>query len=229
MLMITDLFRIASILALGFLLSCNSVNSSNGPAVPASEPQPTPNSVAAVPAGHQTAVFAGGCFWGVEAVFEHIKGVKDVKSGYAGGSAKTAKYDAVGNGDTGHAEAVQVTFDSAQVSYEQLLEVFFKVAHDPTELNRQGPDEGPQYRSAIFYIDEAQKKAASSYMEKLGATGVYKKEIVTQVAPLEKFYDAEAYHQDYLPRNLDSPYIIYHDLPKLENLKKQFPALYLKK
>jgi len=211
------------------MLACNSVNSSSGLSSPVSEAVPTPNTTASVPAGHQAAVFAGGCFWGVEAVFENIKGVKDVKSGYSGGSAKTANYDAIGNGDTGHAEAVHVTFDPAQISYEQLLEVFFKVAHDPTELNRQGPDEGPQYRSAIFYVDEAQKKAVTSYIEKLGAAGVYKKTIVTQVVPLERFYEAEAYHQNYLPRNLDSPYIIYHDLPKLENLKKQFPTLYVKK
>ena len=225
----TELFRTVSVLVFGCMLACNSVNSSSGLSSPVSEAVPTPNTTASVPAGHQAAVFAGGCFWGVEAVFENIKGVKDVKSGYSGGSAKTANYDAIGNGDTGHAEAVHVTFDPAQISYEQLLEVFFKVAHDPTELNRQGPDEGPQYRSAIFYVDEAQKKAVTSYIEKLGAAGVYKKTIVTQVVPLERFYEAEAYHQNYLPRNLDSPYIIYHDLPKLENLKKQFPTLYVKK
>ena len=228
--MFTVLLRnVIAIVAFGSLLACNSVDSSSGSPAAASDPQPTPTTSASPAAGQKTAIFAGGCFWGVEAVFEHIKGVKDVKSGYSGGNAKTANYDAVANGQSGHAEAVHVTFDPGQVSYEQLLEVFFKVAHDPTELDRQGPDEGPQYRSAIFYIDETQRKAALAYVEKLGAAGVYKKQIVTQVVPLEKFYDAESYHQDYLPRNLDSPYIIYHDLPKLENLKKQFPALYVKK
>lgn len=219
------IFQFLSVVILASVLACGTVKSSSetGQAVPAaSEP-------VYVPAGKQIAVFAGGCFWGVEAVFEHVKGVSDAKSGYAGGTAKNASYDSVGNGNTGHAESVQVTFDSATVSYEQLLDVFFKVAHDPTELNRQGPDEGPQYRSAIFYVDEAQKQAALNYIEKLGAAGVYKKPIVTQVVALEKFYDAEAYHQDYLPQNLDSPYIIYNDLPKLEELKKQFPALYVKK
>jgi peptide-methionine (S)-S-oxide reductase len=227
--MMNQLIRTIAVLAFGCLLACNSVNSSSSSPAPANEADPTPRITVAIPAGHQTAIFAGGCFWGVEAVFEHIKGVKDVRSGYAGGTAKAANYDAVSNGDTRHAEAVNVTFDPGQVSYEQLLEVFFKVAHDPTELDRQGPDVGPQYRSAIFYVDENQKTAAAAYIEKLNAAGVYKKPIVTQVAPLDKFYDAEASHQDYLPRNLDSPYIIYHDLPKLENLKKQFPALYVKK
>lgn len=221
------IFQFISVVILASVLACGTVKSSSEPET--GQTAPAASETVSVPAGKQIAVFAGGCFWGVEAVFEHIKGVSNAKSGYSGGDAKSANYDAVGNGKTGHAEAVHVTFDPAQVSYEQLLEVFFKVAHDPTELNRQGPDEGPQYRSAIFYVDEAQKKAASGYIEKLGAAGVYKKPIVTQVVPLEKFYDAEAYHQDYLPRNLDSPYIIYHDLPKLENLKKQFPALYAKK
>ncbi len=226
--MLSSFFQSILVLASGCLLACNSVSSSNVPAVPVAE-QATPNTTSKVAGSKQIAVFAGGCFWGVEAVFEHVNGVSDAKSGYSGGTAKTANYDAVGNGDTGHAESVRITFDPAKVSYEQLLEVFFKVAHDPTELNRQGPDTGTQYRSAIFYTDDAQKQAALNYIEKFGAAGVYKKPIVTQVVPLEKFYEAEAYHQDYLPQNLDSPYIIYNDLPKLEELKKQFPALYVKK
>jgi peptide-methionine (S)-S-oxide reductase len=225
--MFSYIFQIFSVFVLGSLLACSSVSSSGVPDAPMAEPQP-PSNVTAL-GDKQIAVFAGGCFWGVEAVFENTKGVIDVKSGYSGGTAKTANYDAVSNGSTKHAEAVQITFDPAKVSYEQLLDVFFKVAHDPTELNRQGPDVGPQYRSAIFYSDETQKQATTSYIEKLGAAGIYKKPIVTQVVALEKFYDAEAYHQDYLPQNLDSPYIIAHDLPKLENLKKQFPALYAKK
>ena len=227
--MISFLFQLVSIFVFGCLLACGSVSSSGIATAPAAEPQATPNAMNSVPANKQIAVFAGGCFWGVEAVFENVKGVIDVKSGYSGGTAKTANYDAVSDGSTKHAEAVQITFDPAKVSYEQLLEVFFKVVHDPTELNRQGPDTGPQYRSAIFYTDETQKQATMSYIEKLGAAGVYKKPIATQVIALEKFYDAEAYHQDYLPQNLDSPYIIAHDLPKLENLKKQFPAFYAKK
>jgi peptide-methionine (S)-S-oxide reductase len=226
--MISYVFKVLSIFIFGCLAACNSVNSSSVPAAPAAEPQPA-SEIASIPGDKKVAVFAGGCFWGVEAVFEHVNGVIDAKSGYSGGSAKTANYDAVSNGSTGHAEAVQVTYDPAKVSYEQLLDVFFKVAHNPTELNRQGPDEGTQYRSAIFYVDEAQKTAVGSYIEKLAAARVYKDPIVTQVVPLDKFYDAEAYHQNYLPRNMDSPYIIYHDLPKLENLKKQFPALYVKK
>lgn len=225
--MISYFFQLLSVFAFGSLLACSPVSSSGIPAAPMAEAQPPSNAMAL--GDKQIAIFAGGCFWGVEAVFENIKGVSDVKSGYSGGSAKTANYDIVSSGSTKHAEAVQITFDPAKVSYEQLLDVFFKVAHDPTELNRQGPDTGPQYRSAIFYTDETQKQATMSYIEKLGAAGVYKNPIVTQVVPLEKFYVAEAYHQDYLPQNLDSPYIIAHDLPKLENLKKQFPSLYAKK
>lgn len=175
------------------------------------------------------AVFAGGCFWGVEAVFENTRGVAEAKSGYAGGTEKAAKYDEVSSGSTGHAEAVQVSFDPGKVSYEQLLEIFFKVVHNPTELNRQGPDVGPQYRSAIFFVDDEQKKAAEAFTAKLGEAKVFNDPIVTQIVPLEKFYEAEGYHQDFLRRNPKHPYIVYHDLPKLENLKKQYPALYAKK
>ena len=214
------------LIVLGGLLSCGSVNSSGV----VGEPEPevrVEREVPIDPARLQTAVFAGGCFWGVEAVFEHTRGVAGAKSGFSGGTAVSAKYDEVSGGSTGHAEAVEVSFDPEVVSYDQLLEIFFKVAHNPTELNRQGPDVGPQYRSAIFYTDESQKKAVEDFIQKLNAAKLYKDPIVTQVVPLEKFYEAEEYHQDYLPRNLNSPYIVYHDLPKLENLKKQFPALYI--
>jgi peptide-methionine (S)-S-oxide reductase len=179
--------------------------------------------------GEQTAVFAGGCFWGVEAVFEHVKGVTDVKSGYSGGDAKTATYDQVSDGDTGHAEAVIVKFDPTKVTYVQLLTVFFSVAHDPTQLNYQGPDHGTQYRSAIFYADETQKKLANDYIDAINKAKVFDKPVVTQVVPLVKFFDAEDYHQDYLVRHPDQPYIVYHDLPKLAALKEKFPDLYTEK
>jgi peptide-methionine (S)-S-oxide reductase len=174
----------------------------------------------------QTAVFAGGCFWGVEAVFEHIKGVTQVVSGYAGGTVVNPDYESVSSGRTGHAEAVRVTFDPSVVSYDTLLSVFFTVAHNPTELNRQGPDVGTQYRSAIFYNSPEQQKAATAYIAKLAAARTYPKPIVTQVAPLSRFNEAEAYHQNYLYSHTTQPYIVYNDLPKIDALKKQFPALW---
>jgi peptide-methionine (S)-S-oxide reductase len=179
--------------------------------------------------GKQTAVFAGGCFWGVEAVFEHVKGVSDVISGYSGGAAKTANYEAVGNGDTGHAEAVEITFDPSLVSYEQLLEVFFSVAHDPTELNRQGPDTGTQYRSAIFYTNDEQKRLAESYIAELTSAKVFNRPVVTQITVLNTYYKAEDYHQDYLAHHPNQPYIVINDQPKVENLRKLFPELYVLK
>lgn len=221
----THVLLILLTLVAAVLLSCGSVSSrvdESSAVVPETE-------VAVDPAKLQTAVFAGGCFWGVEAVFEHTRGVADARSGFAGGSAKSATYDDVSSGSTGHAEAVEVRFDPEKVSYEQLLEIFFKVIHNPTELNRQGPDVGPQYRSAIFFVDEGQKKAAEAHIAKLTAAKAYKDPIVTQVAPLDKFYEAEAYHQDYARKNPKDPYIVYHDLPKIEDLKKEFPALYVKK
>lgn len=180
----------------------------------------------AVPPPAQKAVFAGGCFWGVDAVFKHVRGVVKVVSGYAGGGAPDASYDRVSTGTTSHAESVEVTFDPTQISYDQLLEVFFSVAHDPTERNRQGPDVGPQYRSAIFYVDSAQRSSALGYIARLNARHVYPAPIVTEVAPLATFYPAEAYHQDYLAHHLTQPYIVYNDLPKLERLKEKFPQLY---
>jgi len=181
------------------------------------------------PRGLQTAVFAGGCFWGVEAVFERVKGVVDVKSGFAGGNANTADYDSVSDGDTGHAESVLVTFDPAKVTYVQLLSVFFSVAHDPTELNRQGPDIGTQYRSAIFYSTEDQKKAAIAYIDAIDRSKALSKPVVTQVTPLKKFYEAEAYHQNYFDLHPDAPYIVINDKPKVEALKARFPELYVEK
>jgi peptide-methionine (S)-S-oxide reductase len=174
----------------------------------------------------ETAVFAGGCFWGVDAVFKHVKGVVQVFSGYAGGKAPTAHYELVSTGETGHAESVEVTYDPSQVSYRQLLQVFFTVAHDPTELNRQGPDVGSQYRSAIFYESDEQRKAAEAYIVELSHTHLFSKPIVTQVVPLDRFFAAEAYHQNYLAQHMTQPYIVYNDLPKLEKLEKTFPALY---
>jgi peptide-methionine (S)-S-oxide reductase len=175
--------------------------------------------------GIQTAVLAGGCFWGVEAVFERLAGVSEVVSGFAGGSKATAHYEVVSTGTTGHAESVQITYDPAKVSYGTLLKVFFAVAHDPTELNRQGPDEGTQYRSAIFYATPEQQAVAEAYVRQLDAAKVFRHRIVTQVVPLEGFYAAEAYHQHFLDQHPDYPYIVYNDLPKLEHLKKEFPEL----
>lgn len=174
----------------------------------------------------QTAVFAGGCFWGVDAVFRHIKGVTSVESGYAGGSADKANYEAVSSGRTGHAEAVRVRFNPAQVSYQQLLQVFFVVAHDPTQLNRQGPDVGSQYRSAIFFSDPEQQRLALAQIQQLSADHTYSKPVVTQITALQQFYPAEPYHQNYLALHPTQPYIVINDQPKIEHLRKQFPALY---
>lgn len=176
--------------------------------------------------GKETAVVGGGCFWGVDAVFKHVKGVKDVVSGFSGGSAKTAEYEVVSTGRTGHAESVKITFDPQKITYAQILRVFFSVATDPTQLNRQGPDVGTQYRSVIFYASEAQKQIASSYVDQLNQAHVFSGPIVTQVVPLEHFYPAEPYHQNYLALHPDNPYIVYNDLPKLAALKKEFPTLY---
>jgi len=174
----------------------------------------------------QTAVFAGGCFWGVDAVFKHVKGVDRVVSGYAGGGASTAQYETVSTGSTGHAESVEVAYDPSQVSYGDLLKVFFNAAHDPTELNRQGPDEGSQYRSAIFYTNADQKKVADAYIAQLDRAKAFPDPIVTQVVPLKGFYPAEPYHQNYLERHPDNPYIVINDLPKLDLLREKFPQLY---
>ena len=171
----------------------------------------------------ETAVLAGGCFWGIEGLFERVKGVQKAVSGFAGGEKRTAHYEVVSEGRTGHAESVEITFDPRQITYGQLLMVYFSVGHDPTELNRQGPDTGTQYRSAIFYNSDEQKKIAEAYIQQLDAAHVFRKPIVTQVVPLKGFYAAEAYHQHFLDRNMTHPYIVYNDLPKLAALKKQYP------
>ena len=176
--------------------------------------------------GMQTAVFAGGCFWGVQGVFQRVHGVSQAVSGYSGGTEKTAMYELVGSGLTGHAESVKVTFDPKKVSYGTLLQIFFSVVHDPTQLNRQGPDSGTQYRSAVFYADASQKETAEKYVAQLDAAKSFPKKIVTQVVPLVAFYPAEAYHQDYLTLHPTSGYIVYNDLPKIENLKAIFPQQY---
>lgn len=179
--------------------------------------------------GLQTAVIAGGCFWGVQGVFQHTAGVVDAVSGYAGGSKNTADYSTVSTGTTGHAESVQIKFDPKKISYGKILQIFFSVAHDPTQLNRQGPDSGTQYRSAIFTTTPEQKKVADAYIAQLNAAKVYAKPIVTKVGPLEGFYPAEAYHQDYLTLHPSQPYIAYNDIPKVENLKKLFADNYIEK
>ncbi len=175
--------------------------------------------------GQQKAVLAGGCFWGVEAVFEHLKGVINVVSGFAGGDKSTAHYETVSTGTTGHAESVEITYDPSQITYGQLLKVYFSVAHDPTELNRQGPDTGTQYRSAIFYMNGDQKRVAEAYIHQLDDAHVFSRPIVTQVVPFQGFYAAERYHQHFLDHNPNNPYIVYNDLPKLAALKKQYPQM----
>jgi peptide-methionine (S)-S-oxide reductase len=174
----------------------------------------------------QTAVIAGGCFWGIQAVFQHVKGVTRVLAGYAGGAKDTAVYETVSTGRTGHAESVEIMFDPHQVSYGRILQIYFSLAHDPTELNRQGPDVGTQYRSAIFYANDEQKRVAQSYVAELTRAGVYPRPIVTKLGPLVAFYPAEAYHQDYAVLHPNNPYIAAYDLPKLNDLKRLFPNLY---
>jgi peptide-methionine (S)-S-oxide reductase len=189
-------------------------------------PNPSADEPQSAKSGQETAVFAGGCFWGVQAVFQHVKGVVSATSGYSGGPSFAAHYDVVSNGTTGHAESVKVVFDPAKVSYGQLLKVFFSVVHDPTELNRQGPDTGTQYRSVIFYSGDQQKQIAQAYISQLDQAKVFPQAIVTQLVPLKGFYPAETYHQNYATLHPDNPYIRYNDLPKVANLQQQFPNLY---
>jgi peptide-methionine (S)-S-oxide reductase len=189
-------------------------------------PAPADDASLAPSKGQQTAVFAGGCFWGIQAVFQHVKGVIKATSGYSGGEKKTAEYELVSTGETGHAESVQVVFDPSQITYGQLLRVFFSVAHDPTQLNRQGPDSGKQYRSVVFYASDEQKHVAEAYIAQLDKAKVFSSPIVTQVVPLKAFYPAEAYHQDYAEHHPDQPYIVYNDAPKVEHLRQEFPGLY---
>jgi peptide-methionine (S)-S-oxide reductase len=213
---------VAALMVAG-LSACQSVAAaSEAQALPA----PTVDAPRTAAAGEQTAVLAGGCFWGIEAVFEHVKGVDKVVAGFSGGGADTAHYDEVSDGNTGHAESVRVQYDPAKVSYGQLLQVFFSVALDPTELNRQGPDSGTQYRSVIFYGNDEQKKIATDYIAQLTAAKSFPAPIVTQVVPLKAFYPAEAYHQHYFSEHPDNPYIVINDAPKVANLQKLFPTLY---
>ncbi len=211
------------ILMIGVVALWNRAQAAEGIAV---LPNPAIDAPLAAKSGKQTAVVAGGCFWGIQAVFQHVKGVNSAVSGYSGGSSSTAEYETVSNGDTGHAESVQITFDPSQVSYGQLLKVFFSVAHDPTQLNRQGPDSGTQYRSVIFYANEEQKHIAESYIAQLNQAKVFARPIVTQVVPLKAFYMAESYHQNYATLHPDNPYIARNDAPKVEHLRQQFPQLY---
>ena len=189
-------------------------------------PKPSVDAPLASSKSEETAVLAGGCFWGVQAVFEHLKGVQSVTAGYSGGRLNAPSYEMVSSGLTGHAESVSIKFDPSQISYGQILMIFFSVAHDPTQLNRQGPDDGTQYRSAIFYSNDEQKRIADAYIQQLDAAKVYPRKIVSEVVPFKAFFVAEDYHQDYLKTHTDQPYIVYNDLPKLEHLKKQFPELY---
>jgi peptide-methionine (S)-S-oxide reductase len=211
----------SALLLAGASLACSSANASA-----TTIPDPALDAPLASVKGEQTAVLAGGCFWGVDAVFKHVKGVIKVTSGYSGGSAGTAQYETVSTGETGHAESVKIIYDPSKISYGQLLKVFFAVAHDTTELNRQGPDSGTQYRSAIFYGNEEQKRIAEGYIDQLNKARVFGKPIVTKVTALKSFYEAEGYHQNYLAQHPDEPYIIFNDLPKVENLRKYYPDLY---
>ncbi len=189
-------------------------------------PAPAVDSAASAGAGLQTVVLAGGCFWGVQAVFQHTKGVTAAISGYAGGDKQTAHYETVGSGRTGHAESVAVTFDPKQISYGKILQIYFSVAHNPTELNRQGPDTGTQYRSAIFYANDEQKRIAEAYIAQLDRAKAFPRRIVTKVTPLEAFYPAEDYHQNYAETHPNQPYIMFNDAPKVTALRKLFPELY---
>jgi peptide-methionine (S)-S-oxide reductase len=218
---------IAGLLVLGLATVFSNVGSGlHAAEKPTAVPVPALDNPLA-PGALQTAVLAGGCFWGTQGVFEHVKGVHRVLAGYAGGSKSTAHYETVSTGTTGHAESIQVQFDPAKISYGEILRVFFSVAHDPTQLNRQGPDTGTQYRSSIFYTDPTQQKIARAYIDQLQQSHAFSRPIVTRVDAMEGFYPAEAYHQDYLIHNPNQPYIVYNDLPKIENLRRVLPDMYL--
>lgn len=211
------LFASAGLLLTGLLFGVVNVSAQEGIAIPAPTLDETQSS------GKETAIFAGGCFWGVQGVFQRVNGVSNAVSGYAGGKKETAHYEVVGNGSTGHAEAVRVTFDPAKITYGKLLQIYFSVAHDPTQLNRQGPDTGTQYRSTVFPTSEEQTRVAKAYIGQLNKARVYNAAIVTTIEPGKSFYPAETYHQDFLTNNPDYPYIVYNDLPKIDNLKRLFP------
>jgi len=211
----------------GFLAMCLSTTvACHASSAAVKLPNPTADEPLNKSKGAQTVVLAGGCFWGIQAVFEHVKSVTSATAGYSGGAAGTAQYETVSTGRTGHAESVKVVYDPSQISFGQILKVFFSVAHDPTELNRQGPDEGTQYRSAIFYANDDQRRIAQAYIDQLNQAKAFSQPIVTQVVELKAFYPAEAYHQDYAERHPHEPYIAINDLPKLEHLKQTLPELY---
>jgi peptide-methionine (S)-S-oxide reductase len=219
----SSLFRVA-LISTASLLASTACSARAGTTMPV--PPPAVDAARASTPSQQTAVFAGGCFWGVQAVFQHVKGVIRATSGYSGGSKKNPDYETVSTGETGHAESVEIIYDPSQLTYGELLRVFFSVAHDPTELNRQGPDEGTQYRSVIFYNNDEQKRIAEAYIAQLDQAKVFHHRIVTQVVPLQAFYRAEAYHQDYAALHPDQPYIMFNDAPKVEHLRREFPDLY---
>jgi peptide-methionine (S)-S-oxide reductase len=216
--------RVSAVLLIVTLASVVACNASDRSTV--AVPNPVVDATPATAKSQQTAVISGGCFWGIQAVFQHVKGVISATSGYSGGAANTAEYELVSNGDTGHAESVKIVYDPSQITYGQLLRVFFSVAHDPTELNRQGPDTGSQYRSSIFYNGDEQKRIAEAYIAQLEKAKVFPNPIVTQVVALKAFYPAEAYHQDYAAHHPDNPYIVYNDAPKVAHLRQEFPDLY---
>lgn len=215
-----SLITLATCLALIGAIGRNTATAAN------TVPDPKVDESPAATKGAETVVFSGGCFWGIQAVFEHVKGVTKATAGYSGGNVKNPSYEDVSSGETGHAESVEVVYDPSKITFGQLLKVFFSVAHDPTELNRQGPDEGTQYRSIVFYADADQQRIAQAYIDQLDQAKVFKSKIVTQVVPLQAFYQAEAYHQDYATHNPDDTYIMMFDAPKLDNLRKKFPDLY---
>jgi peptide-methionine (S)-S-oxide reductase len=216
-------FRAVAVLPLLVTLGCNVATAT------VSIPDPVVDARLAAASGQQTMVVAGGCFWGIQAVFEHVKGVADVKAGYSGGTAETAHYEIVSSGDTGHAESVRIIYDPSKITYGQLLKVFFSVAHNPTQVNRQGPDVGTQYRSSIFYSSDEQKRIAEAYIDQLNKAKVFDRRIATEVVALKAFYEAEGYHQDYAVHHPNEPYIMINDLPKVASLRKQFPNLYREK
>src|SRR5947209_13042449 len=209
-----------------FIVTFAGVTAYAGDKPTAALPNPVLDAPIAATKGEQTAVLAGGCFWGVQAVFQHVKGVITATSGYSGGRAKTAEYELVSSGETGHAESVKITYDPSQITYGELLRVFFSAAHDPTQLNRQGLDTGTQYRSAIFYNGEDQKRIAEAYIAQLDRAKIFARPIVTQVVPLKGFYAAEAYPQDYAARHPGNPYIVYNDAPRVAHLRPWLPELY---
>jgi len=218
------LLPIFALLVLVFLVSFPRITASSRPNT--AFPRPALDSPVASARGQETAVLSAGCFWGVQAVYKHTRGVLSATSGYTGGNAETAHYEMVSTGNTGHAESVKVVFDPSQITYGQILMIFFAVAHNPTELNKQGPDWGSQYRSSVFYTSPDQKQIAEAYIAQLDAAKIYPQKIVTQVVAFKEFFPAEKDHQDYVKRHPDNPYIVINDLPKLASLKKQFPELY---